>query len=204
MAANDDWGDLGAAATLRPLTAAVGAFPLPEGSRDAALAVRLGGANSGAVYDTGNRAGVALVELYDAGGGAGARLVNASVLNFAGTGDDVLIVGFQVRGTGPRRLLVRAIGPALAAFGRPGFLPDPRLALVTADGTVLASNDDWGSGDLTELRGAFRAAGAFDLPDPASRDAAFVVTVLPGLHSAVVSAGGGQTGEALLEVYELP
>jgi hypothetical protein len=42
------------------------------------------------------------------------------------------------------------------------------------------------------------------LADPSSKDAALLVTVTPGAYSALVSAGGGQTGDVLLEVYEVP
>lgn len=204
IAVNEDWGDAGAAAALRRAFTAVGAFPLAEGSKDAALALTVSGANSAAVFDAANRSGVALAELYDAEVTTPARLVNASVLNFAGSGPDVLIVGLVVNGTGPKRLLVRAAGPVLTAFGRAGALPDPKLELVGADGLAIAANDDWGQGDVTRLRAAFRETGAFDFADTASKDAALLVTVMPGAYSALVSAGGGQTGDVLLEVYELP
>ena len=57
-----------------------------------------------------------------------------------------------------------------------------------------------------EVDGPTRDAsvGAFDLPDPASRDAALVVTVPAGAFTAQVSGVGGATGEALIEIYELP
>jgi hypothetical protein len=145
-----------------------------------------------------------LAELYDADPATAGRLVNASVLNFAGAGPDVLIVGLVVNGPAPKRLLVRAAGPVLAAFGRAGALPDPKLELVRSDGVTVATNDDWGQGDVTRLRAAFRETGAFGLADPSSKDAALLVTVTPGAYSALVSAGGGQTGDVLLEVYEVP
>ena len=40
--------------------------------------------------------------------------------------------------------------------------------------TIVATNNDWASGGAAALRGAFAAVGAFDLPNTASLDAAFV------------------------------
>jgi hypothetical protein len=54
------------------------------------------------------------------------------------------------------------------------------------------------------VRAAFTSVGAFDLPDAASRDAALVVTVPAGAYTAQVSGVGNATGEALIEIYELP
>jgi Cu+-exporting ATPase len=53
-------------------------------------------------------------------------------------------------------------------------------------------------------RAAFTSAGAFDLPDATSRDAALVVTAPAGAFTVQVSGVGNATGEALIEIYELP
>ena len=54
-----------------------------------------------------------------------ARLANLSIRSAAGTDSDTLIVGFYVgQGTAPS-LLVRGIGPTLAAFGVNGTVADP-------------------------------------------------------------------------------
>lgn len=201
---NDNWGDGNQTANLRQVFISMGAFALTDGSKDSALVGSVTGQNSGLVYDATGRSGVALTELYDAEPDSNARLVNASVLNFAGTGDNVLIVGLNVSGTGPKRLLVRAIGPGLVAFGRPNALADPKLEVFNTDQMSIAANDDWGNADVTQLKAAFRAAGAFDLSDTTSKDAALILTVTPASYSAVISGTAGQTGDALLEVYELP
>ena len=73
-------------------------------------------------------------------------------------------VGFVVAG-GARRLLVRAAGPALGAFGLAGALPDPRLDLYRGPERV-AGNNDWPAA----LAGTMAALGAFPFP-AASRDA---------------------------------
>lgn len=60
---NDNWGGT---AALRATFSSTGAFPLPDGSRDAALtAVLQPGAYSVLVTGTGNTTGVALLEVYE-------------------------------------------------------------------------------------------------------------------------------------------
>jgi hypothetical protein len=54
------------------------------------------------------------------------------------------------------------------------------------------------------LKGAFAALGAFPLATDDSRDAAVVVTLEPGSYSVQVSGVGNTTGEALVEIYEVP
>jgi hypothetical protein len=97
-------------------------------------------------------------------------------------------------------VLIRGVGPGLAEFGVEGTLANPRLAVFSAEGTRIAENDDW---DLA-LAATFRSVAAFALPDR-SRDAALVVELPAGRgYTAQVSGMSGTTGEALVEVYELP
>ena len=127
-------------------------------------------------------------------------MVNLSARNQVGAGGDILIAGLYVAGTGSRRVLIRGVGPGLAALGVEGTLANPRLAVFTADGTRIADNDDWDPA----LAATFRSVAAFPLPDR-SRDAALVVALPAGRgYTAQVVGVGGTTGEALVEVYELP
>jgi hypothetical protein len=110
-------------------------------------------------------------------------------------------------------LLVRGIGPGLAAYGVGGVLANPTLAVYGAAGTLAAMNDDWGTpqpvttGQTTasaaDLAAAAASVGAFPLA-PGSADSALIVILAPGVYSAVVSGANGATGAALVEVYELP
>jgi L-ascorbate metabolism protein UlaG (beta-lactamase superfamily) len=209
VAANNDWGAGGAAAGLRAAFAASGAFDLPDAnSRDAALLTTITGARTVHVADAAGPGGVALVEVYDADLAGSTRLANLSARSFAGTGDATLIAGFVVSGNVPKRLLIRGVGPRLAAgFGVTGALVDPKLELYLSEGgrsTLFAANDNWAETGAAPVRAAFASTGAFDFPDAASRDSAMVVTVPAGAFTAQVSGVGGTTGEALIEVYELP
>ena len=137
-----------------------------------------------------------------------ARLLNVSNRGFCGSGNEVLIAGFVVSAESAQTLLVRVVGPTLETVGGlTGVLADPQLTIYRHENgtdTPLLSNDDWGSGADAETTAAMSAqVGAFPLP-AGSKDAAFVVTLPPGVYTAVASGVGGATGTALVEVYEAP
>ena len=199
---NDDWTADTAASFSR-----VGAFGLTAGSRDAALVATLEpGAYTAHVSD-GGAAGVALAEIYDASvnpAGEYQRLINISTRGEVTAGEGALIGGFVVTGNSPKRLLIRGVGPGLAAFGVGGVLADPRLR-VYRNADLQAENDNWSTvaAEGTASADAAREAGAFALA-AGSRDSALIVTLAPGAYTAqITGADGAGTGVALIEVYEL-
>lgn len=200
VATNDDWGsDANVAAT----STAVGAFALPVGSRDSALFGTGLGSGGYTVQLTGKAGatGNALIELYDTAAAASVtanttRFTNLSARTFGGTGADTLIVGFNVSGTGTQRLVIRAVGPGLAAFNVTGTMADPKLELYNG-AAKIGENDNWDASTLA----AQQSVGAFALPN-GSRDAVLVSTLSPGGYTVQVT--GGTTGVTLVEVYELP
>ena len=196
---NDNWG--GTPALTDAFTSG-GASPLAFDSKDAALLLSLGsGVYTAHVTGSGSASGNALVELYDVTPGSAAHLVNASVRSEAGTGDDILILGFVIKGEGAKTLLLRGIGPSLGSQGVAGFLADPRLELFRGPAKI-AENDDWnGSNQLKEI---FSNVGAFALPSGASKDAVLMVTLQAGVYSVHVSGVNRTTGVALVEIYEVP
>lgn len=124
-------------------------------------------------------------------------MASLSVRAEVGNGGSVAIAGFTIVEE-PERVLVRGIGPELERFEVTGFLVDPILTIVDADGTPIQTNDDWDPSDQT----IFDQVGAFSLA-PGSKDAAIVITLSPGLYTAIVSGVGGTTGVALAEVYDV-
>ncbi|MGH8019394.1 MAG: hypothetical protein ACREIA_14110 [Opitutaceae bacterium] len=69
-----------------------------------------------------------------------------------------IIPGFVVTGDAPRRVLIRAAGPALGPFGLTG-LSDPVLTLYSNRGVAaVAENDDW---KAAEVQSIADKAGAF-------------------------------------------
>ena len=189
---NDNWD-----AALVPTFASVGAFAFPAGSRDAGFVQSVSGARS--IQARGTGAGVVLVEAYDLGTANTPRMVNVSARNQVGTGDNILIAGFNIAGTGTKQLLIRAVGPKLGVFGVAGFLADPKLEVYSGAGVKITENDNWGA----TLAATFDAVGAFQL-DAGSRDAALLTVLAPGSYTVQVSGVGGGTGEALVEIYEVP
>ncbi|GEM_PF-1429167 len=202
LAENDDWSTDNRNA-LANAFAARGAFPLAEGSADAALIAGVG-AGSYTVHLSGGRAAgrIGLIETYELDRGT-AQLVNLSSRLTVGAGAATGIAGFVVSGTTPQTLLIRGIGPALGRFGVERPLADPVLRIGNSSGAVVATNDNWGATNAAAIAGATAAAGAFALT-PGSNDAAVLVTLLPGSYTAAVSDANGSSGVALIEVYVVP
>ena len=122
-------------------------------------------------------------------------LDNISSRMFVQTGDNVMIGGFIIQGNTPKKVVLRAIGPSLAAAGVNEVLADPILELWNSTGAVIASNDDWntGSEDLVAL----------GLAPADDRESAIVATLPAGAYSAVVRGKNSTTGVALFELYDL-
>ena len=191
---NDDWRDFQeqeiTATGLAPtndLEAALIVHPDTDGN----FTVLLSGVNGGT--------GIATVEVYALGGTSIVFLqdfLNISTRGNVGTGDNVLIGGVIVQGGAPQRAIVRAIGPDLGAAGVTGSLQDPTLELHDAEGTLLASNDDWRSDQEQEII----ASGLAPQDD---RDSAILASFLPTSYTAIVRGKNDTSGIALVEIYKL-
>jgi|GEM_PF-1341548 len=199
---NDNWGG---SAQLAAALSAVGAFAyIGPTSKDAAMTADITSRdNSVKVSAVGSGTGQVIAEIYDATSQASftsstPRLINVSVRKHLGTG---LTMGFVVGGATTVKVLVRGIGPTLAAFGVPGTVVDPQLTLFNSASVRIGNNNDWGG--TAELTDAFANVGAFALPST-SKDAALVVTLAPGNYTAQVTGVNGTSGVALVEVYEVP
>src|SRR5205085_1667925 len=146
-----------------------------------------------------NSSGIGLIEMYDIGLAANARLANVSSRGVVGTGDNILIGGFYA---GPQtaavtRMVFRAIGPSLSAFGVPQPLQDPMIELHNGNGTLFASNDDW----QTDQKTLIEATG---LQPKDSRESAVVLTNLePGPYTAIVRGKNNSVGVGLVEIYDV-
>ncbi len=199
LAANNDWS-----VAAGELAAERGAFPFAAGSRDAATVASLtAGLYSLRVTPNSGDAGVVLAEVYGAGPGATARITNLSTRARVGGGAGELIAGIIVSGSGPRQVLIRVVGPTLAAYGLPTALADPRFSIRNVDGQTLLENDQWSDApNLAAIRTATRTAGAFELP-LGSSDAAALVYLMPGVYTCVASARAGESGIVLIEAYQV-
>jgi len=131
-------------------------------------------------------------------------LANISTRGLAGSGSSTMIVGFVVTGTKPKTVLLRAVGPGLAAFGVPGTLADPTLTLTAAsNGSAIATSAAvWDqSTNAADIRSTAQRVGAFPLP-AGSHDAVVLATVPPGNYTAQATSPSGQTGVVLIEAYD--
>jgi len=224
LATNTAWG--GDAILTKAFTS-VYATPLLSGSSDTAAFVGVP-AGPGIGYTTqidglNNGSGVALVEVYDYDSYVGtpaARLINISSRAVVGTGNQSLVAGFYVVGSGSQTLLIRAVGPALASTSAYAglTLAKPTLSLYDASGNVVATNVGWGNavtaGNSTTAAGIQQATTAImngvyaSVIAPGSNDCAMVVTLPTGGnaagYTAQVSSFDSTTGLALVEVYNVP
>ncbi|MDQ6656555.1 MAG: DUF4394 domain-containing protein, partial [Verrucomicrobiota bacterium] len=120
-----------------------------------------------------------------AGTKSGSRLRNISTRGRVGTGENVLIGGFITTEGGSSRVVIRAIGPSLAASGITNPLLDPVLTLFDSNGMQIATNDDFGSSpDVAEL-------SATGLAPLMPAESAIIRTLAPGRYTAQVTGKNG-------------
>jgi len=178
----------------------------PRHPRESAIIADLPAGNYTAIVrGVNNTMGVALVEAYDLSTDSNSILGNISTRSFVQTDDNVMIGGFIVQGTQPKRVILRAIGPELSQYGVPTPLPDPALELHDGAGALIASNDNWQhtiiGGIITSDQ--VRAIMATRLAPRDARESAIIAELPPGNYTGIVRGKNIITGVALVEVYDL-
>jgi len=152
-----------------------------------------------------NTTGVALVEVYSLSPESNSILSNVSARAFVQTGDNVMIGGFIVQGTEPKRVIIRAIGPDLTQYGVPDALANPTLELHDGTGGLIASNNNWATtiigGIITSNQVHEIQASGYAPGDPL--DSAIIADLPAGNYTAIVRGVNNLTGVALVEVYNL-
>ena len=151
-----------------------------------------------------NTTGIGLIEVYDLAPAVASKLTNISTRGFVSTGNNVMIGGVIVGAGsgGGSQVVVRALGPSLTGAGVQGALADPILQLYNANGTALASNDNWKINDRTHAsqEAEVRASGLQPAND---LESAIVTSLAPGNYTAIVLGKNNTSGIALVEVYNL-
>ncbi|HUR56358.1 MAG TPA: M12 family metallo-peptidase [Opitutaceae bacterium] len=179
--------------------------PFPVGAPIGVAAGRPGEADTARTIEQ-NAFAVANYRMQAQTAAAAGTLVNVATRAFVSPGNQTLIGGFVVQGTQPKRMLLRAAGPALSGFGVTNALADPTLRIFSGANRIL-ENDNWsspvGDGAATagEIAGIAAQAGAFSFVT-GSRDAAVLATLAPGAYTAVVDGVGGASGWGMIEAYE--
>ena len=194
VASNDNWKNSSQQAEIQNSGLAPGKDP-----ESAIIALLQANQNYTAIVrGKDGQPGIALVDAYDLDTGANASLANISTRGFVDVDDNVLIAGLTVgpSDAGSLNVLVRALGPTLGDFGVQGFLANPTVDLVDANGTVKRSNDDWKSSQAAQIQ-------ASNLAPKYDPEAALLDSLTPGAYTAVVRGNGRTTGVGLVEVYRL-
>jgi len=143
--------------------------------------------------------GLGLIEVYDLEPGSVAKLANIATRAVVGTGDNVVIGGFILGGAeGSPRIIIRALGPALASLGIANPLADPTLELRDGNGMLIAFNDNWR--DNPAQAALIKAAGLQPRND---LEAVIAATLPPAAYTGIVAGRNGGIGVGLVEVYNL-
>jgi len=181
-------------------------------SRDSAMVRTLPcGAYTAEVFSDKGDTGFAEAEVIDARPPSqfthdSTHLVNFSVRSPVGLGPNVPVMQFSVGGTTSVTLLIRGMGPALSALGIADVLKTPSLLLyrINGDGsqTWLQSNTRWGGkrylSEIADEIGAFPWKGAL------VADATILMTLQPAKYLLILAGDRGETGVAIMEIYEVP
>ena len=208
IASNDNWRTtiIGGIITSDQVRDILRSGYAPGDGRESAIIADLPPGNYTAIVrGVNNSTGVALVEVYDLSSDTNSILGNISTRSFVQTGDNVMIGGFIVQGTAPKRVIVRAIGPELTQYGVPTVLNDPTLELHDGTGALIASNDNWRTtiigGIITsdQVRDILRSGHA----PRDGRESAIIAELPAGNYTAIVRGVNDITGVALVEVYDL-
>jgi hypothetical protein len=126
------------------------------------------------------------------------QLLNISTRMEVLTGEQVLIGGFIVSGSDPKKIIIRGIGPSLPVNGP---LADPTLELHQGNAT-LSTNDNWKVNDQTG-QSQEAEVRATTIPPGNDLESAIVTTLSPGSYTAILAGKNGGTGIGLIEVYDL-
>jgi hypothetical protein len=132
-----------------------------------------------------------------AGQATPASLGNLSTRLAVQTGDRVMIGGFIITGEQSKKVVIRGIGPSLAASGLTGLLADPTLEIRDSTGRLVAVNDNW---DESPDKNAISASGA--APTHA-KEPAILMTLTPGAYTSILRGKNDTVGIALVELFDL-
>lgn len=210
IASNDDWGSAESNPSVWEANRNFTGLPFADGSKDAAIVGSLPYSDGGYTIEVktpAHEARTAIAEIYELDTSSETRLSNLSA-NSMVTSAKRLTAGFVISGNATKRVLIRAVGPALSPWLPSTHLADPALSVfdVTAPSNIrqIASNDNWGtSGSNQNLATATTQSGAGLKLAEGSKDAAVVLTLAPGSYTAEMNTADDTSGIGLVEVYEV-
>jgi hypothetical protein len=125
-------------------------------------------------------------------------MANVSNRGLTGSGERTLITGLIIKGGEPRTVVVRALGPSLSSSGLQEVAGNPRL-VVHREGTLLTSNSDWKAGSRAD-----ELVQKYPMLAPSNdKEAALLLTLLPGSYTLQGINEDGTEGVVLLEAYDV-
>ena len=143
--------------------------------------------------------GIALIEfnlLSSPDSSGTAPLANLSTRGNIGTGDNILIAGVVIQGSGTKRVLVTGRGASVPVAGN---IANTQLRVVNqATKEIIATSDDYASEDQNAAIGAAGKA-----PTIADNDAATILDLAAGAYTVLVSGTGGATGVGIVEIFDI-
>ncbi len=200
LASNDNWRSTavgGLIASDQAVEIQATTIP-PTVDTESAMVVTLNpGPYTAVVGGANGNTGIGLVEFYDLDAVQDSTLANISTRGFIQTGNDVMIGGLiYLGGPGPTKVVVRGIGPSLAALGITNPLRDPILELKDANGATVEANDNW---NQSPQAGSIQRAGL--QPSDPAESAIYRTDLLLGSYTAILNGVNDGTGVGVVEVY---
>jgi len=106
-----------------------------------------------------------------------------------------MIAGFIVTGNVSKPVLLRGMGPSLAAFGIADVLLDPILELRGPNGALIMRNNNWKDDQRSQIEGTI-----FEPTD--DRESVILATVPAANYTAILTGNNNTTGIGIVEVYD--
>jgi len=106
-----------------------------------------------------------------------------------------MIAGFIITGNSSKPVVVRGIGPSLAAFGLGDLLLDPVLELHAPDSSLIMRNDNWKDNQRSQIEGTI-----FQPSD--DRESVILATLPPAAYTAILTGKNNTTGVGVVEAYD--
>jgi outer membrane protein assembly factor BamB len=191
---NDNWRENAAQEALIKASGLA-----PSSDLESAIDVTLiPGAYTAIIKGKNDTTGVGVVEVFDLSQAVPSKMANIATRAFCGTGNDIVIAGFILGNSSINdRVIIRGIGPSLAAFGVPNVLENPALELRNQNGTLLLANNDWQ--DDPNQAAEMTAA---NLAPTALHESGIATSLAPGTYTALLFGENNGTGNGVVEVYD--
>ena len=105
-----------------------------------------------------------------------------------------------MRGSVPKRVVIRALGPTLSQQNITNYLANPQLELHDGSGNLIASNDNWTDVNQQAIKDTtvgptFTVESAILTTLPSSTDGTAYTAIVRGVNNS--------SGVALIEVYDV-